>query len=49
MLERLSLGHIINHLREKWFTLPDVRDQDNNNLTYSIVDIALRVYPINRG
>jgi len=28
MLERLSLGHIINHLREKWLTLPDMRDQD---------------------
>ena len=46
MLERLSLGHIINHLREKWLTLPDMRDQDNNNLTYSIVDVALSAFSV---
>lgn len=46
MLEGISLGHIINHFREKWQTLPDMRNQDNNNLTYPIVDIALSAFSV---
>ena len=46
MLEGLSLGHIINYLREKWLMLPDMREQDNNNLTYSIVDVALSAFSV---
>lgn len=41
MLKSLSLDHIINYIRETWRTLPDMRNQDNNNLTYPIVDVAL--------
>ena len=41
MLKGLSTGHIINYSREKWRTLPDMRNHDNNNLTYPIVDGAL--------
>ena len=46
MLEGLSLGHIINYFREKWQTLPDMRNQDNNNLTYPIVDVALSAFSV---
>ncbi len=41
MLKGLSLRHIINYARESWRKLPDKRNQNNNNLQYSIVDIAL--------
>jgi hypothetical protein len=46
MLKGLSLGHIINYFREKWRTLPDMRRQDNNNLTYPIIDVALSAFSV---
>jgi len=46
MLKGLSLGHIINYSREQWRTLPDMRNQDNNNLTYPIVDVALSAFSV---
>ena len=46
MLEGLSLGHTINYFREKWQTLPDMRNQDNNNLTYPIVDVVLSAFSV---
>lgn len=41
MLKGLSLDQIIKYIHKKWRTLPDMRNQDNNNLTYPIVDVVL--------
>ncbi len=46
MLKESSLGDIINYLREKWHTLPDMRDQDNNNLTSPIINVTLSALSI---
>jgi hypothetical protein len=46
MLKGLSIGHVTNYFREKWQTLPDMRNQDNNNLTYPIVDVTLSAFSV---
>jgi len=46
MLKGLSIGHIVNYFRQTWHTLPDKRDQDNNNLTYPVLDVALSAFSV---